>query len=110
MNMMKVARRMLLAFSLAAQTNGATAAPTAYQLQVDGLACPFCAYGLEKKLGAINGVASLATNVKDGTVTVTMRDGVALDEASARKAVEQAGFSLRSFDAVQSVPQAGGRQ
>lgn len=110
MNLLKVARRMLLAFSLAALAGGATAAPPAYQLHVDGLACPFCAYGLEKKLGAINGVTSLETNVKDGTVTVTMREGVALDEGSARKAVEAAGFSLRSFESVQSAPQAGGQQ
>ncbi|HKJ69710.1 MAG TPA: hypothetical protein VKA68_17270, partial [bacterium] len=25
-------------------------------IQVKGLACPFCAYGLEKKLGKLNGV------------------------------------------------------
>ena len=30
-----------------------------YRLTVDGLACPFCAYGIEKKLGAVNGVEKL---------------------------------------------------
>lgn len=112
MNFMSVARRMMFASSLAALANSAMAAPSAYQLQVDGLACPFCAYGLEKKLGEVNGVESLKTNVRDGTVTVTMKDGVPLDEASARKVVKEAGFSLRRFEAEQPAPQgqAGGRK
>lgn len=105
MNFVKVARRMLLATSLALLANGVWAAPPTYQLHVDGLSCPFCAYGLEKKLGAVNGVQGLETNVKDGTVTVTMKDGVPLDEASARKAVKEAGFSLRKLEEVKSAPQ-----
>ena len=27
-----------------------------YKLYVDGLACPFCAYGVEKKVGGLDGV------------------------------------------------------
>ncbi|MGN2393298.1 heavy-metal-associated domain-containing protein, partial [Pelomicrobium sp. G1] len=34
----------------------ALAAGPSYWLQVDGLACPFCAYGIEKKLRALDGV------------------------------------------------------
>ncbi|PKL98429.1 MAG: copper chaperone [Gammaproteobacteria bacterium HGW-Gammaproteobacteria-7] len=81
------------------------AAPPAYRLHVDGLSCPFCAYGLEKKLGAVPGVRELETRIKDGTVIITMKDGVALDEAAARQAVKAAGFSLRKFEPVQSTPQ-----
>ena len=35
-------------------------------IQVDGLACPFCAYGLEKHLKKINGVESIEINMKSG--------------------------------------------
>lgn len=75
-------------------------APATYRLHVDGLACPFCAYGIEKKLKAIDGVARLETNIKEGTVIVTMKDSVTLDEQTARKAVKEAGFTLKGFELV----------
>lgn len=75
-----------------AQTTG-----TKYTLQVDGLACPFCAYGIEKKFNAIDGVASVETDIKSGTVTIHMKVHKSLDATTARKAVEAAGFTMRAF-------------
>ncbi len=68
-----------------------------YTLGVDGLACPFCAYGIEKKLSAIEGVESVETDVKSGQVVVTLAEGMNLSEEVARQAVEDAGFTLRSL-------------
>ncbi|WP_323844332.1 heavy-metal-associated domain-containing protein [Microbulbifer magnicolonia] len=68
-----------------------------YELGVDGLACPFCAYGIEKKLRVIDGVAQVRVDIANSLVRVTMREGATLSEARARRAVEQAGFTLRSF-------------
>jgi len=68
-----------------------------YTLQADGLACPFCAYGIEKQLNHIDGVKSVETDVKSGTVIITMKPGATLDEADANRAVEAAGFSMREF-------------
>lgn len=99
------AQRMAIAFSLVLLATGVLAAPPSYQLHVDGLACPFCAYGIEKKLGALEGVHSVETHIKDGTVIVIMQDSVTLDEAAARRAVKEAGFSLRKFEQLQSAPQ-----
>ncbi len=76
----------------------ALAAPQAFKLGVDGLACPFCAYGIEKKLSSIEGVENIDIDIKEGVVIVTMADGATLDESAARKAVEDAGFDLRSFE------------
>lgn len=39
-------------------TTAALAGQPSYKLRVDGLACPFCAYGIEKKLGALEGVVA----------------------------------------------------
>ena len=72
-------------------------AGTTHRVGVDGLACPFCAYGIEKQLSALPGVKSVRVSVKSGTVIVTMRDGAKLSRASASRAVRNAGFSLRSF-------------
>ena len=41
-------------------------------VQVDGLSCPFCAYGLEKKLKNIDGVASLKIDIDEGLVTLSV--------------------------------------
>ncbi len=80
----------------------AFAAQTSYKLRVDGLACPFCAYGIEKKLNAIKGVQHTEVEIATGTVTVTMAEGAILDEAAARTAVKDAGFSLRGFEPSQT--------
>lgn len=72
-------------------------AKAVYALRVDGLACPFCAFGIEKRLSTVRGVGKVEIEIKGGTVRVTMKDGAALDEATARKAIEDAGFSLRGF-------------
>ncbi|RCK45995.1 hypothetical protein TH25_17375 [Thalassospira profundimaris] len=68
-----------------------------YVLQADGLACPFCAYGIEKQLGRIDGVATVSTDIESGTVTVTMSPGASLTEKQAKEAVDRAGFTLRGF-------------
>ena len=76
---------------------GANAASQIYSLQIDGLACPFCAYGIEKKLSSIEGMEDIKVNIETGQVIVTMEDGSTLTETLAGEKVEQAGFTLRSF-------------
>lgn len=87
---------LLVVALLTAAASGQEAAP-GYVIRADGLACPFCAYGIEKQLGAVDGVTSVETDIRSGTVTVTMRPGATLDEAVARAAVEAAGFTMRGF-------------
>ena len=63
------------------------AAPPTYRLHVDGLACPFCAYGIEKKLNAVPGVERVETNIREGVVIVTMTDGAIFGVTAAKQAV-----------------------
>ena len=95
--MKKMVTMMLLAsiWSIAA-----LAAGTRYQMRVDGLACPFCAYGVEKQLNSIEGVEDIEVNIDKGEVVVTMKDGSTLSEILAGEKVSQAGFTLRSFSQV----------
>jgi mercuric ion binding protein len=90
-----------MALGLLLAAAAAFAAGPSYRIEVDGLACPFCAYGIEKKLNAIAGVEHLETRIEDGSVRVTMADGMSLDEAAAREAITAAGFSLRRFERLQ---------
>ncbi|MFE8069994.1 heavy-metal-associated domain-containing protein [Marinobacteraceae bacterium S3BR75-40.1] len=76
-----------------------------YVLGVDGLACPFCAFGIEKRLNQVDGVTDVQIDIGDGVVRVILQEGQTFTEERARQAVKEAGFTLRSF----SRTEAGGR-
>ena len=82
----------LLALPLAAQAAGVR-----YVMRVDGLACPYCAYGVEKKLKAIEGVERVDVDLDRGLVVVDAREGVVLTEEAMRKLMKDAGFTFRSM-------------
>lgn len=71
-----------------------------YAIDVDGLACPFCAYGLEKRLLEEPAVERVETDVVQGRMLVEVKDNSALTREQADKAIEDAGFTLRSFEAL----------
>lgn len=66
-------------------------------LRVDGLACPFCAYGLEKKITKMEGVLSFDADLEKGEVYVTLNDQANIDISSINKAVKESGFTLRAI-------------
>ena len=99
-------QRIVLVLGWVLISASAFAAQQAYKLRVDGLSCPFCAYGIEKKLNAIKGVQGVGVDIASGTVSVTMAEGASLDEAMAKQAVKDAGFSLRKFEPAQPATQA----
>lgn len=87
-----------LAFSFAA-----LAAGEQYLLGVKGLACPFCSFGIEKRLNKVDGVTEVQVNIADGVVLVTMEEGESLTEQQARQAVSEAGFTLGDFSRAEAV-------
>ncbi len=94
----------VVVLSLWVASASAQMATQTYRLHVDGLACPFCAYGIEKQLGRIDGVETIDIDIGAGAITLTVTDGKTLDESTARRAVEAAGFSLRDFERTQQAP------
>lgn len=70
---------------------------TQYNLRIDGLSCPFCAYGIEKKLLQTKGVKSIKFDLEKGVVKVKVKEGVTLTEAQMKQLVDDAGFTLRSM-------------
>jgi copper chaperone CopZ len=82
---------------LALNLGGPAFSGETYSLRVDGLACPFCAYGIEKQLTALNGVQEVVVDLAAGAVRVTMKDGASLSEVVANQAVKDAGFELKSM-------------
>jgi mercuric ion binding protein len=100
MDFKAAANRTAIALSLLLSASGVFAAGPSYRIEVDGLACPFCAYGIEKKLNAVQGVERVETDIREGVVIVTMKDGAVLDETAATQAVKEAGFTLNGFKRV----------
>ena len=60
---------------------------------VDGLGCPFCVYGLEKKLKKVDGVETLQVDLKSGLVVMTLQEGDSPEPSRFVDAVKKAGFT-----------------
>jgi len=81
-----------LSIAFAAGAAGQTAT-----IAVDGLSCPFCAYGLEKNLKKVNGIESVQIDLKTGHATVVLKQGVVVEDQALRQAVKKAGFTARDI-------------
>ncbi len=68
----------------------------AYVLRVDGLACPFCAYGIEKEFAKQPGVENTDVNLGNGVLIVTVSPGTAFTDAQLAQVVHKAGFQLKA--------------
>ncbi len=66
-------------------------------LRVDGLACPFCAYGLEKKLKRIEGAEKLEIRINEGVVILHFKEGTKIDKELIAKKVKEAGFTPKEM-------------
>lgn len=78
---------------LAALRLSAAAEVTGMSVRVVGLACPFCAFGLEKKLKAVEGVRGVEVSLKPGVVALRVDPHRPPSVDALRKAVQSAGFT-----------------
>jgi len=75
----------------------AFAAGNQYDLRVDGLACPFCAYGIEKIFIKTEGVNKVDIDLKNGLVIVKTNEGKTFNEDQLKKIIDDAGFTMKSM-------------
>lgn len=96
-------QKLIPALILMLLSTSALAAPTRYEMRVDGLACPYCAYGIEKKINALNGVDkdSLDIQLNNGLVVFVADTDAPFSEDKLKTLVNDAGFTLRSFSTSQ---------
>ncbi len=66
-------------------------------LRVDGLACPFCAYGMEKKLKRIENLEDLDIKINEGLVILYFKEGTKIDQELITQKVKEAGFTPREL-------------
>lgn len=73
---------------------------------VDGLACPFCAYGLEKKLKNLDALKRMEVQLEEGRVLLAFKTGESLTEEEIQNAVKKAGFTARKIEFPKEEPSA----
>lgn len=92
-------RHLLLVVSLwlPLSATPANAEIVAAELRVNGLSCPFCAFGIEKKLLDVDGVQRVDVFLDDGRIALTFAPENAATVSDLEQAVEKAGFELAAL-------------
>lgn len=65
------------------------------EFRVDGLSCPICVFGLKKRLSEIETLKEVKVSYKKGLVRARWLGEEPFNEESIRRAVKDAGFTLR---------------
>jgi copper chaperone CopZ len=63
------------------------------EMQVDGMTCPFCVYGIEKKLEALGEVQSVSSNLKRGNVSIQLKKNGSVNIGRLNEAINESGFT-----------------
>lgn len=64
-----------------------------FTVQVDGLGCPFCAYGLEKKFKEFKGIKKVKIEMETGVMSFEYPSKKRLEIKQVQKQVEKAGYT-----------------
>lgn len=62
-------------------------------VEVSGLSCPFCAFGLEKKLKQLPGAEKVTIQVDEGKAEIGVAEGKKITKEQVEQAVKDAGFT-----------------
>ncbi len=90
-------KKLIVVLLLGSWTNFSFAVSTQYDIRVDGLACPFCAYGIEKSFIKTEGVKSVDIDLKNGLVIVKTENGKRFSEENLKKIIHDTGFTMKSM-------------
>ncbi len=67
------------------------------KMEVDGLSCPFCVYGLEKKIKQIKSANDVVIELEAGEVTFNVLKEQELTKEKLQKIVKNAGFTAKEI-------------
>lgn len=68
-----------------------------FNVTVEGLGCPFCAYGLEKKFKEVDGVKNIKIDIKTGLMTFTTDAAKSLSIEKINNQVDKAGYTIKAI-------------
>jgi copper chaperone CopZ len=85
-----------------AQTPATPAPPgDSLRLEVDGMVCSLCAYGVERRLKKVEHVEAVRVELDSALVVLTLRPGTAVSDSVLTAEVRRAGFTLRGVTRFQ---------
>ena len=87
--------QVVLAVALLAVTASSPAATI--EMTVNGLVCAFCAQGIERKLKKFPATAEVVVSLEHRLVAVALKDGQDIPDADLRRALTDAGYSVKSI-------------
>lgn len=67
-----------------------------FEFDVYGMACSFCAYGLEKKVSKMENVESFTVDVTTGKATLVTQEGTPIDQEALRQVVRDSGLEMHT--------------
>ena len=67
---------------------------------VNGMVCPFCAQGIEKRLSKMEATKMVFVDLKNRTVAVEAKDGATLDEKAIAAEIRDAGYDVVKMETV----------
>lgn len=94
---MKKILAVMLAVASLGWNMAAFSAEAHYKIRADGLACPYCAYGIEKKFMKVKGVKHVDIDLKAGMVLITGDENLILTEPQLKTLFNDAGFTFRKI-------------
>lgn len=66
-------------------------------MMIDGLSCPFCAYGMEKKLKEVAGSKDVYIKLSEGEATMNVPKGKEPTKEDLETIIKNAGFTPREI-------------
>ena len=96
---MKALPRILLLLACAAS---ASAQAATIEMQVSGLVCAFCAQGIEKQLRKFPATTDVAVSLEQKLVAVALKDGHDIPDAELRRALTNAGYTVKSIERTET--------
>ena len=88
---MRILKHFLFAALLAASS---AAFAKTVEMDVNGLVCAFCAQGIEKTLRGFPATADVYVSLENRIVAIELVDGTDIDDATLRRAITDAGYTV----------------
>jgi copper chaperone CopZ len=96
---MKIKAMLLVALALGFCS---TSFAATIEMSVQGLVCAFCAQGIEKKLRKFPATADVVVSLEHRLVAVALKDGLDIPDKSLRRAVTEAGYTVKAMTRSQT--------
>lgn len=67
---------------------------------INGLVCDFCARSIEKVFNKQNSVKNVNINLEKMLITINLKSGEKLDDATVKRLVEDSGYDVQGIERV----------